>query len=281
LRALINPGDKVMYHQPCYVSYHPTVLLTHGIGVPIPTVASDSFSLDPAAVEAAWEPGCKVLLLNLPCNPTGGVTSRAALEQIAEFAAKKDLLVISDEIYAELTFDGEHVSFAALPGMRERTLFLHGFSKAFAMTGFRIGYACGPAELIEAMMKVHQYSMMCAPILSQEAAVEALTRGEDSMLKMKTQYARRRELVVRRFREIGLQCHTPGGAFYAFPSVASTGLDEKTFAVRLLQEERVALVPGTAFGPNGAGFVRASFATSYEKIIEACDRIERFVGGLK
>jgi aminotransferase len=176
-----------------------------------------------------------------------------------------------------LVYDGEHASITRFPGMRERTIFLHGFSKAFAMTGFRIGYACGPADLIEAMMKVHQYSMLCAPILSQEAAIEALERGADGMKTMREQYHRRRDLVVRRFREAGLDCHSPGGAFYAFPSVAKTGMSERDFAYGLLEQHKVAVVPGTAFGPDGTGFVRASFASSYENLIEACDRIERFV----
>jgi aminotransferase len=277
LRAMINPGDKVMYHQPCYVSYHPTVQLTHGVGVPIPTVASDSFGLDPEKVKASWEPGCKVMLLNLPCNPTGGVTEKKKLEEIARFAVEKDLLVISDEIYAELTFDGVHTSMASLPGMRDRTIFLHGCSKAFAMTGFRIGFACAPAVLIEAMMKVHQYSMMCAPILSQEAACEALLRGDESVKTMRDKYARRRELIVRRLNEAGLECHLPGGAFYAFPSVKNSGLSDDQFAMQLLNEEKVAVVPGRAFGPGGEGFVRCSFATGYDSLIVACDRIEMFM----
>ena len=212
LRALVNPGDQVMFHQPCYVSYHPSVTLTHGTGVAVPTHAADNFALTATALAAAWRPGCKVLMLNLPCNPTGGTCSREQLEH---------LLVISDEIYSELTFEGGHVSIGSLPGMQERTIFLHGFSKAFAMTGWRIGYACGPAPLIDAMMKVHQYSMMCASIISQEAAIEALLRGEDGVKRMREQYHRRRDLVVRRFNEIGLKCHLPRGSFYAFPSVAA------------------------------------------------------------
>jgi len=277
LRALINPGDQVLFHQPCYVSYHPSVTLTHGRGVPVPTVAADNFALTAAALAAAWRPGCKVLMLNLPCNPTGGTCTRAQLEEIARFCIEKDLVVLSDEIYSELTFDGTHVSIASLPGMAERTIFLHGFSKAFAMTGWRIGYACGPAPLIDAMMKVHQYSMMCASIMSQEAAVEALLRGEDAMKRMREQYHRRRDFIVRRFNEIGLACHLPRGSFYAFPSVAVTGKSERDFAFQLLEQEKVAVVPGTAFGENGRGFVRASFATGYEQLVEACNRIERFV----
>jgi aminotransferase len=280
-RALINPGDKVMFHQPCYVSYHPSVTLTHGIGVPVPTYAKDNFALTAEALSAAYQPGTKLLMLNLPCNPTGGTCSREQLEAIAKFATENDLIVLSDEIYSELTFDGVHVSIASFPGMKERTIFLHGFSKAFAMTGWRIGYACGPADLVEAMMKVHQYSMMCASIISQEAAIEALRHGEDSVKAMREQYHRRRDFVVRRFNEIGLTCHSPRGSFYTFPSIAATGLSEKDFAVGLLQAERVAVVPGLAFGANGAGFVRACFATSYEQLIEATTRIERYVATLK
>ncbi len=279
-RALINPGDKVMYHQPCYVSYSPSITLAHGLAVPVPTFAKDDFALTVEALRAAWQPGCKLLMLNLPCNPTGGTCDRAQIEAIAKFAIEKDLLVLSDEIYSELTFAGVHTSIASLPGMQERTIFLHGFSKAFAMTGWRIGYACGPAALVEAMMKVHQYSMLCASILSQEAAIEALVRGEDAMKAMRDQYHRRRDFMVRRFNEIGLKCHLPRGSFYAFPEVSKTGLSEKDFAVGLLQTEKVAMVPGTAFGPNGSGFCRACFATSYEQLIEAATRLERYVAAV-
>lgn len=280
LRALLNPGDGVLYHQPCYVSYHPSVTLAHGVAIPVPTRAEDGFALNVEDLVRAWRPGCKVLMMNLPCNPTGGTCDRAQLEKIARFAADKDLIILSDEIYSELVYEGGHVSIAFLPGMRERTLFLHGFSKAFAMTGFRIGYACGPADLIDAMMKVHQYSMLCAPILAQEAAIEALNHGEEGVKSMREQYHRRRDLVVRRFREAGLGCHSPRGAFYAFPRVAGTGKTEREFAYGLLEQQRVAVVPGSAFGPDGAGFVRASFATGYEQLIEACDRIERYVQSL-
>ena len=279
-RALVNPGDKVMFHQPCYVSYSPSITLVHGAAIPVPTFEKDNFALTAEALRAAWQPGAKLLVLNLPCNPTGGTCDRAQIEAIAKFAVEKDLLVLSDEIYSELTFEGVHTSIASLPGMRERTIYLHGFSKAFAMTGWRIGYACGPAALIEAMMKVHQYSMMCASILSQEAAIEALLRGEDAMKSMRDQYHRRRDFIVRRFNEIGLKCHLPRGSFYAFPDVSLTGLSEKDFAVSLLQAEKVAMVPGTAFGANGAGFCRACFATSYEQLIEASNRIERHVQSL-
>jgi len=279
-RALINPGDKVMYHQPCYVSYMPGITLAHGVPVPVPTFAKDNFALTVDALRAAWQPGCKLLMLNLPCNPTGGTCDRAQVEAIAKFVVEKDMIVLSDEIYSELTFEGVHTSIASLPGMKERTIFLHGFSKAFAMTGWRIGYACGPATLIDAMMKVHQYSMLCASIISQEAAIEALARGEDAMKKMRDQYHRRRDFIVRRFNEIGLKCHLPRGSFYAFPDVSKTGLNEKDFAIGLLKTEKVAIVPGSAFGENGKGFCRACFATSYEHLIEAANRIERHVQGL-
>ncbi|HEY5040456.1 MAG TPA: aminotransferase class I/II-fold pyridoxal phosphate-dependent enzyme [Verrucomicrobiae bacterium] len=279
-RALINPGDKVMYHQPCYVSYSPSITLAHGIPVPVPTFAKDGFALTVDALRAAWQPGCKVLMLNLPTNPTGGMCDRTQIEAIAKFAVEKDLIVLSDEIYSELTFEGVHTSIASLPGMKERTIFLHGFSKAFSMTGWRIGYACGPATLIEAMMKVHQYSMLCASIISQEAAIEALLRGEDAMKKMRDQYHRRRDFIVRRFNEIGLKCHLPRGSFYAFPDISKTGMNEKDFAIGLLQSEKVAIVPGSAFGENGKGFCRACFAISYEQLMEAATRIERHVQNL-
>ncbi len=280
LRATLNPGDKVLYHEPCYVSYAPSVTLCHATPVPIRTVSSDQFALDPAALRAAWQPGCKVLVLNFPTNPTGGTANRQKLEEIAKFAIEKDLLVASDEIYSELTFEGDHVSIASLPGMRERTVFLHGFSKAFAMTGFRIGYACGPAGVIDGMLKIHQYGIMCASIISQEAAVEALKNGRESMLHMRDKYRERRDFIVRRFNELGLPCHLPRGAFYAFPNITSTGLDSMTFASQLLAAQKVAMVPGTAFGAAGAGFCRASFSTSYERIHEAGERIARFLDAL-
>ena len=280
LRAILNPGDKVLYHEPCYVSYAPSVSLAFGQGIPVGTSPQQSFSLNPEAFEEAWEPGCKILMLNFPTNPTGGTADRAKLERLARFAVEKDLIVISDEIYAELTYEGEHVSLAALPGMKERTILLHGFSKGFAMTGFRVGFACGPDWLIEAMMKIHQYCMMCAPILSQEAAIEALRNGTEDVLRMRDHYAKRRDFIVRRFNEMGLACHLPRGSFYAFPSVEAYGLNEVEFCHRLLREEEVAVVPGTAFGPHGRNHVRASFSTSYEKLVEASERIERFAESL-
>jgi len=281
IRAMINPGDKVMYHEPCFVSYNPSIALAHGIPVPIPTRSEDDFALDPDTLERCWEPGCRAILLNFPTNPTGGVVERERLERIAKFCIEKDMIVISDEIYAELTYDGgKHVSIATIPGMRERTIFLHGVSKAFAMTGFRLGYACGPREIIDAMMKVHQYAMMCAPILSQEASIEAFRNGDDEVRRMRDSYQRRRDFIVRRFNEIGLPCHMPKATFYAFPRVSATGMGERDFCLGLLKEQEVAIVPGTAFGPHGASFARASFSTSYERITTACERIGRFVAGL-
>jgi aminotransferase len=281
IRALLNPGDKVLYHEPCYVSYSPSILLAGGIPLAVSTRAEDNFTLRAEDLEARWEPGTKVLILNFPTNPTGGVVERERLEAIARFATEKNLIVLSDEIYAELTYEGEHVSIASLPGMRDRTVFLHGVSKAFAMTGFRIGYACGPNAIIEAMMKVHQYAIMSVPIFTQEAAVEALRNADDAVAAMRESYQRRRDFLVRRFREIGLKCHLPQATFYTFPDVTALGMEGKEFAERLLQEGGVAVVPGTAFGEDARSFVRASFSTQYKKIEEACDRMQRFVDGIK
>lgn len=280
IRSLVNPGDKVLYHEPCYVSYSPSVELAGGIPIAVPTHAENAFALTREDLESKWEPGAKLLILNFPTNPTGGVVERGRLEEIAAFAIEKDLIVLSDEIYAELTYDGEHVSIASLPGMRERTVFLHGVSKAFAMTGFRIGYACAPHAIIEAMMKVHQYAIMSVPIFVQEAGIEALKNSADSVASMRESYQRRRDFLVRRFRAMGLKCHLPQATFYTFPDVTPTGLDGKAFATRLLQDGKVAVVPGTAFGNDGHDFVRASFSTRYAKIEEACDRMDRFIDSL-
>jgi aminotransferase len=280
-RAVLNPGDEVLYHEPCYVSYAPGIAMTHGVPVPVACRAQDGFAVRAEAIERAVTPRSKVLVLNFPTNPTGGTLTRAELERIADVVRRHNLLVITDEIYAELTFEGEHVSIASLPDMAARTLFLHGFSKAYAMTGFRIGYACGPAELIEAMMKVHQYTMLCASIISQEAALEAIQHGEADMREMREQYRRRRNFIVDAFNRLGLPCHLPRGSFYAFPSIAGTGLTSQEFAVRLLQQEKVACVPGSAFGPGGEGHLRCCFATSLEQLQTASDRIARFVAGLR
>jgi aminotransferase len=277
LRALINPGDEVLFHEPCYVSYRATILFAHGVPLAVETRAENGFRLTRAMLEAKVTPRTKVLMLNFPNNPTGGIMSRRDLEDIAAFVRERDLIVITDEIYGELTYDAPHISIASLPGLRDRTIFLHGFSKAWAMTGFRLGYACGPAELIEAMMKVHQYTMLCASSLSQKAALEALARPESDIAEMLEEYRRRRNYIAGALADIGLACHRPLGAFYAFPSIAKFGLSSRDFALKLLHEEKVAVVPGTAFGECGEGFVRCAYATSMENIKEAMVRVGRFV----
>jgi len=276
LRAVLNPGDEVIFHEPCYVSYSPSITMTHGVAVPVSCGAEDGFALTAPAVEKVITPRSKVLILNFPTNPTGGTMTRAELLKIADVVLRHNLLVITDEIYAELTFEGEHISMATLPGMKERTLFLHGFSKAYAMTGFRIGYACGPAELIEAMMRIHQYSMLCASVISQEAALEAIQHGEADTVEMREQYRLRRNFIVNAFNAMGLACHLPRGSFYAFPCVKSTGLGSKEFAVKLLEQEKIACVPGSAFGPGGEGYLRCCFATALDQIQTATERMARF-----
>jgi aminotransferase len=281
LRALLNPGDEVLYHEPCYVSYRATILFAHGVPVEVETRAENGFRLTRAMLEAKVTPRTKVLMLNFPNNPTGAIMGRTDLEDIAAFARSRDLIVITDEIFSELTYDAPHTSIASLPGLRERTLFLHGFSKAWAMTGFRLGYACGPAELIDAMMKIHQYTMLCASSLSQKAALEALVRPENDVADMVNEYRRRRNFIAAALRDMGLECHRPLGAFYAFPSVARFGMSSKDFALKLLHEEKVAVVPGTAFGACGEGFVRCAYATNMDNIKEAMVRLKRFIGRLR
>ncbi len=281
LRALINPGDEVIYHSPCYVSYLPSISLAHGVPVDVATSKEDEFALKADMLEAAITPKTRVLMLNFPTNPTGAVMPSDELEKIAALCIKHDLIVLSDEIYCELRYDaGEHLSIAALPGMKERTILLHGFSKAFAMTGFRLGYACAPAPLIDAMMKIHQYAMLCAPITSQAAALEALENGAAAMKVMRDSYHQRRDYVVDRLNAMGLDCHSPGGAFYVFPDISKTGLSSKDFATRLLEAEDVAAVPGDAFGAAGEGFLRCCYATSFDELKTAMNRMERFVGSL-
>lgn len=277
LRAVLNPGDEVLYHEPCYVSYGPSIVLAGGKAVPIQTKARDQFRLTPADLEAAITPNCKVLMLNFPTNPTGATMTPEDLRGIAEVCIRRDLMVFTDEIYSELTYEGAaHSSIAALPGMKERTVFLHGVSKAYAMTGWRIGFACAPQELIEAMMKIHQYSILCAPIMSQDAAIEALERGGPAMESMRKEYELRRNFIVNSLNELGLPCFKPRGAFYVFPDISSTGLTSREFSLRLLQEKKVAVVPGTAFGPAGEGHVRCSYATAMDQIKIAVQRIGEF-----
>ncbi len=277
LRAIIDPGDEIIFHEPCYVSYSPSIALAHGKPVSVVCRPEDGFAVRAEAIEAVITPRSKAVVLNFPTNPTGGTMTRAELERIAAVVQRHNLLVLTDEIYSELTFEGEHVSIASLPGMRERTIFLHGFSKAYAMTGFRIGYACAPLELTEAMMRIHQYSMLCASIISQEAALEAVLHGEPDTLEMRDQYRLRRNLIVNALNSMGLKCHLPRGSFYAFPSITSTGMTAKEFAVGLLREHKVACVPGSAFGACGEGFVRCCFATALPKIEEAMERMAKFV----
>ena len=278
LRALLNPGDEVLYHEPCYVSYAPSITLARGVARPIETRADDGFSLRADALEKAITPSTKVLMLNFPTNPTGATMTAAQWEPIAEICVRHDLVVLTDEIYSELTFEGgTHSSIAACPGMQERTVFLHGFSKSFAMTGWRIGYACAPAPLIEAMMKIHQSAILCAPIMGQDAAIEALERGDESVASMRREYERRRNFIARALNEMGLECLKPKGSFYVFPKISSTGLTSREFSMRLLNEHKVAVVPGTAFGPGGEGHVRCSFATGLDQIKTAMERMAAFV----
>lgn len=281
LRALVNPGDEVLYHEPCYVSYRADVIFAHGTPVAVETKAEHNFRLTRDILEKKVTPKTKLLLLNFPNNPTGAILPRRDVEDIAAFAREHDLLVITDEIYAELTYDGEHVSIASLPGMKERTIFLHGFSKAWAMTGYRMGYACAPADLTEAMMKVHQYTMLCASSIGQKAAIEALVNPDLDVSEMRAEYLKRRNFVAQSLKEIGLPCSTPAGAFYAFPRIGHLGLSSKEFALKLLGEEKVAAVPGDAFGACGEGYLRCAYATSMDNLKEAMVRLGGFVRRLR
>jgi aminotransferase len=277
LTAVLDPGDEVIVPEPCFVAYTPEVVFAGGVPVTIPTRVEDNFQVTSETIERHITPRTKALLIGYPNNPTGAVMTRGELAEIAEVAARHDLLVISDEIYDRLVYGSEHVCVATLPGMRERTITLGGFSKNYAMTGWRLGYASGPAELLAAMRKVHQYTIMSAPTTAQAAGLEALQRGEEHMQAMVAEYDRRRRLLVAGLNTLGLDCFEPRGAFYAFPSVVRSGMDDNTFAETLLAEEEVAVVPGSAFGPSGQGFVRMAYATAYEKLEEALNRMERFM----
>ncbi len=278
LRALINPGDEVIYHEPCYVSYNPSIQMAFGKPVPVNASPAHDFALLADDVAKAITPRTKILMLNFPTNPTGAVQPVSELEKIAKLAVQHDLIVITDEIYSELLYDDRvHTSIATFPGMRERTVLLHGFSKAFAMTGWRMGYACAPSPLREAMMKIHQYCMLCAPIMSQMAALEALNLGRSAYEDMRVSYQSRRDKIVGRLNAMGLPTFNPGGAFYVFPDIRSTGLSSKEFAVQLLQKKSVAVVPGPPFGAIGEGFVRCCYATAPELIDKAMDAMEAFV----
>ncbi len=277
MRAILNPGDGVLIHEPCYVSYGAVVELAGGKPIFLKTNISTGFKLTAQQIEKACTKNVKALIINYPCNPTGASYTKKELQDIARVAKKKDLLIVSDEVYDELTYDFDHTPLSSFPGMKNRVVYLNGFSKTYAMTGFRLGWACGPSKIIAGMTKIHQYTMLCAPITGQIAAVEALRSGFSDVLEMKKEYARRRRFVVNRLNEMGLDCHMPQGAFYVFPSTKKLKQSSLDFAQGLLKKEKVALVPGEAFGPSAEGHVRISYASSYESLKEALLRIEKYL----
>lgn len=281
LRAMLDPGDEVLIPQPSYVSYVPCTILANGIPVIINLKEENEFRLTAEELEAAITPKTKVLIMPFPNNPTGAIMERKDLEAVAEVVKKHDLYVISDEIYAELSYLENHVTIASLPGMQERTVLINGFSKSYSMTGWRLGYACAPKVILEQMLKIHQYAIMCAPTTSQYAAVEAVRNGDADVVAMREEYDGRRRYLMHRFEEMGLQCFEPYGAFYAFPSIQEFGITSDEFATRLLKEKKVVVVPGTAFGECGEGFLRISYAYSLDKLKEALDRMEEFVTELR
>ena len=281
MRAMLDPGDEVLIPQPSYVSYEPCANLANGVPVIIELQEKNDFRLTAEELEAAITPKTKLLVLPFPNNPTGAVMERKDLEAVAEIVKKHDLYVISDEIYSELTYLDEHISIASLPGMKERTVLINGFSKAYAMTGWRLGYACAPQVILEQMLKIHQFAIMCAPTTSQYAAVEALRNGDEDVAHMREEYNGRRRFLVHRFKEMNLQCFEPYGAFYIFPCIKEFGMTSDEFATRLLQEEKVAVVPGTAFGACGEGFLRISYAYSLENLKIALERMEHFINRLR
>ena len=280
-RAICEPGDEVIIPEPAFVAYRPCTALAGGVPVPIPTTMEQGFKITPEQIEAAITPKTKAILLNFPCNPTGVIMSKEELEAIAKVCIKHNLLVISDEIYAELTYGAKHHSIASFPGMRERTVVISGVSKAFAMTGWRIGYLAAPEALVKGIAKVHQFALMCSPTAGQYAAVEAFRHGRPEVERMVNEYAKRREIIVRRFKEMGLDIYEPKGAFYAFPSIKKTGMTSSEFCEALLKAEQVAVVPGSAFGEAGEGYVRVSYAASIDNINLACDKMEKFLNSLK
>ncbi|MCE8425517.1 MAG: aminotransferase class I/II-fold pyridoxal phosphate-dependent enzyme [Candidatus Methanoperedens sp.] len=279
-RAIINPGDEVIVPEPCYVSYKPSVSLAGGVPVPVPTIQENEFRITAEQISKYITVKTKALVLSYPNNPTGAVLGRSDLEEIADVVNEYDLVVISDEVYGKLTYNGTHTCFSSISGIKERTIVLNGFSKSHAMTGLRLGYAVGSEELIDAMTKIHQYAMLCAPVTAQIGAIEALKNGDVEMKKMVREYDRRRRLIVTGLNKIGLDCFEPKGAFYAFPSIKNTGLTSEGFAGRLLKEQKVAVVPGNVFGECGEGYLRCSYATSREQIAEALRRIEVFIDSL-
>lgn len=280
-RAMLNPGDEVLIPQPSYVSYEPCAVLADGVPVIIELKEENEFRLTKEELLAAITDKTKILVLPFPNNPTGAIMEKEDLEAIAEVCIEKDIFVLSDEIYSELSYKGDHVSIASLPGMRERTILINGFSKAYAMTGWRLGYACGPADIIAQMTKIHQYAIMCAPTTSQYAAVEALRNGDEDVAMMRESYDQRRRFLMNAFQEMGLSCFEPYGAFYTFPSIKQFGMSSDEFATRFLEEEKVAVVPGTAFGACGEGFLRISYAYSLEQLKEALGRLSHFVARLR
>jgi aminotransferase len=277
MTALLNPGEEVIIPTPCFVSYQAEVILAGGVPVEVPTYVHDGFEVNPESLEAAITPRTKAILIGYPNNPTGAVATLERLTEIARIAEKHDLVVISDELYDQLVYGVPHVCFAALPGMKERTILLGGFSKNYAMTGWRAGFAAGPANLIRGLVRIHQYTIMSAPTIAQAAALEAITNGQEHVDAMRDEYNRRRQLIVSGLNQLGLPTFEPRGAFYAFPNIQVTGMDDETFAQKLLEEERVAVVPGQSFGAGGEGYVRCSYATSYEKLEEALRRMDRFM----
>ncbi|NCC07050.1 MAG: aminotransferase class I/II-fold pyridoxal phosphate-dependent enzyme [Clostridia bacterium] len=282
IRAFVNPGDEVIIPEPCYVSYLPITTLTGGVPVPVPLLAENKFKLTAEQLKAAITPKTKLLIMPFPCNPTGAIMRREDLEPIAEVLRGTDIMVLSDEIYAELTYgDMRHVSIAALDGMRERTVLVQGFSKAYAMTGWRLGYACAPEPVIKLMTKIHQSAIMCAPSTSQYAGIVALKTCDADIEKMRTEYDARRRFLVKGLNKMGLTCFEPEGAFYVFPSIQSTGLSSDEFCKRLLYDKKVAVIPGTAFGDSGEGFIRISYSYSIAHLSEAMHRIEQFLTELK
>nr|APO28360.1 DapC_direct: LL-diaminopimelate [uncultured bacterium] len=281
MRAMLNPGEEVIIPQPSYVSYQPCVVLADGVPVIINLQEKNEFKLTAAELEAAITPKTKILVLPFPNNPTGSIMTEEDLKPIAELCVKHDIFVISDEIYSELTYEYPHTSIASIPGMQERTILINGFSKSYAMTGWRLGYACGPKIIIEQMLKIHQFAIMCAPTTSQYAAVEALRNGDDDVVEMREAYNQRRRYLMYAFKEMGLPCFEPYGAFYVFPCIREFGMTSDEFATRFLQEEKVAVVPGTAFGDCGEGFIRISYAYSLENLKVAIGRLADFVARLK
>lgn len=280
-RALLEPDDEVLIPEPCFVSYPALVELAGGVPVLVPTYADAQFLPSIEDLERNWSPKTKALIVNFPGNPTGAIIEPEYMKEIAHWVINKDLVLISDEIYSSLTYDTHHTCFSSMPGMKERTILLHGLSKAWAMTGWRIGFAAAPDDILAAMTKIHQYQIMCAGITGQMAGIEALDHGDDECRRMKDDYARRRRFIVKSLNEMGLSCHMPGGAFYVFPSIRSTGMTSEQFALRLLEEQAVAVVPGDAFGPSGEGFVRCSYATSLDVIEKAMEKMKAFMGSLQ